>query len=59
MLVKKITLTEKHFNKTVFENLVDLKINPETVLVKINSKFAPLSTTITKKTQLEILVVVK
>lgn len=59
MLKKKITVTKEDFGKTLREILIDLKINPETVLVKIDGIFRPISTIITKETEIEILVVVK
>ena len=59
MLTKKITITKEDFNKTIREILITLNISPETVLVKINKQFKPISTIIKKETELEILVVIK
>lgn len=59
MKIKKITVTEEHFNSSIREILIDLNINPETVLVKIDGIFTPISTIIKKETKLEILVVIK
>jgi sulfur carrier protein ThiS len=59
MLIKKITVTKEDFNKNIRDILIDLNISPETVLVKINNQFTPISFIIKKETELGILVVVK
>lgn len=59
MLIKKITITKENFNKTIRNILIDLNINPETALVKINNKFVPISFIIKKETKIEVLIVVK
>ncbi len=59
MLTKKIIITKKHFNMMIKDILIDLNINPETVLVKIKDKFTPISYVIKKKTELEVLEVIK
>jgi len=59
MKIKKIIITEEYFNLSIRNILISLGINPEVVLVKINNKFTPISTMITKETELEILEVVK
>jgi len=59
MLKKKITITKNDFNKTLRDILIDLNINPETVLVKIDGIFKPISTVIKKETEIEVLVVIK
>jgi sulfur carrier protein ThiS len=59
MRTRKITITKEDFNKSLREILIDLNINPETVLVKINKQFKPISTIITKETEIEVLEVIK
>jgi len=59
MLKKKITITKEDFGKTLREILIELNINPETVLVKIDGIFKPISTVIKKETEIEVLVVIK
>ena len=59
MRIKKITITKEDFGKTIKEILIGLDISPEIVLVKINGTFTPISEIITKKTELEILHVIK
>jgi sulfur carrier protein ThiS len=59
MRIKKITVTKDDFGKTIKEILINLDISPEIVLVKINGTFTPISEIITKKTELEILHVIK
>jgi len=59
MRTKKITITKEDFGKTLREILIELDINPEVVLIKINRIFTPISTIINKKTELEALYVIK
>ena len=59
MLIKKIIITKEHFNMSIQDILMDLNINPETVLVKIKNKFTPISYIIKKETELEVLIVIK
>lgn len=59
MIKKKITITKEDFNKTLREILIDLKISPEIVLVKIDGTFRPISTVIKKETEIEVLQVIK
>lgn len=59
MLVKKFTISKEDFGKTLREILIDLDINPETVLVKIDGIFRPISTTIKKETKIQVLVIIK
>ncbi len=59
MRIKKITITKEDFNKTIKEILIGLDISPEIVLVKINGTFTPISEVIKKKTELEILHIIK
>jgi len=59
MLKKKIIVTKEHFNMSIQDILIDLNINPETVLVKIKNKFTPISYIIKKETELEVLIVIK
>lgn len=59
MLKKKITITKEDFNKSLRDILIDLKISPEIVLVKIDGTFRPISTVIKKETEIEVLQVIK
>jgi sulfur carrier protein ThiS len=59
MNTKKITITKKKFGKTIKQILLELDISPEVVLVKINNKFVPISKVIKKKTEIEVLEIIK
>ena len=59
MRIKKITITKEDFGKTIKDILIGLDISPEIVLVKVNGTFTPISEVINKKTEIEILHVIK
>ncbi len=59
MRTQKITITKEDFGKTIKEILINLDISPEVVLVKINGVFTPISETINKKTEIEVLHIIK
>jgi len=59
MRTKKIIITKEDFGKTIKEILVGLDISPEVVLIKVNGIFTPISETINKKTEIEVLHIIK
>ncbi len=59
MNIKKITITKENFGQTIKEILIGLDICPEVILVKINSKFVPISKVIKKESEIEVLEVIK
>ena len=59
MKTKKLTITKEDFGKTLREILIDLEINPEIILIKIENKFTPISQIIKKETKIEIIEVIK
>ena len=54
MKTTKIVINGNLKNKTIREILIQKNINPETVLIKINNQFIPISYKI-KKTKIEII----
>jgi len=59
MKIKKITITKEDFGKTIKEILINLDISPEVVLIKIDGVFTPISEIIKKKTEIEVLHIIK
>jgi sulfur carrier protein ThiS len=59
MRIKKITITKEDFGKTIKDILIGLDISPEVVLVKVNGVFTPISDIIIKKTEIEVLHIIK
>jgi len=59
MKTTKIVINGNLKNKTIREILIQKNINPETVLIKINNQFIPISYKINKKTEIEIIKITK
>ncbi len=59
MKTTKIVINGNLKNKTIREILIQKNINPETVLIKINNQFMPISYKINKKTEIEIIKITK